>query len=150
MRFQCLDVRCGKEFGWTLKRIVTYPTNDKGENVTEETIRCPYCGSLDFEELSPGHKPNKPQKQEKKTPPPRMPKPAGQADFNSTDLMEHKWKGRKRGEGNYAAGSLEYGWDFADQFKPETIEALKRGPLTIDKYVFKFTGKIVQTKKAES
>ena len=154
MRFQCLNPECKKPFGWTAKKIVS-GTGKEGEIVTYEYVVCPYCGSLDFEELPSTWHHKKIEEFQKKRDKlaasenhtKSLPQPTNQ--FDPADLMEHNWKGRKQGEGNYSAGSLKYGWDFADQFKPETIKALELGPLTVDKYVFKFTGKIVQTKKAE-
>lgn len=58
-------------------------------------------------------------------------------EFNPEELMKHEgWKAKKIGEGDYAAGSLSWGWQFADKFSKETRQALEKGPLTIDKYVF--------------
>ncbi len=70
-------------------------------------------------------------------------------NFDPDDLMKHDdWKGKKLGEREYAKGSLSWGWDFRDNFKNETIEALKQDSiLTIDKYEFSLLEKIVQTKK---
>lgn len=71
-------------------------------------------------------------------------------NFDSEDLMKHEWKGKRIGEG-YAEGSLSWGWDFADEFKPATLAVLERGPETIGEYVFSLStnGKIVNTKKAK-
>ena len=65
--------------------------------------------------------------------------------------MEHKWKGKKIPSGGYEAGSLNLGWDFKDQFKPETLRALAKsgGTLTIGKYEFKLSNKIVLVGKAK-
>ena len=71
-------------------------------------------------------------------------------DFNPLDLMEHEgWKGRKKADGSYDPGSLEWGWDFADQFPESVIQALKKGPFEIDRYVFSLnpSGNLVQTRK---
>jgi len=65
------------------------------------------------------------------------------------DLMEHEWKGKRKPGGGYTEGSLSWGWDYRDSFKPETIKALEKGPLTIDQYEFTLTDKIVQCKKVE-
>lgn len=71
-------------------------------------------------------------------------------DFDSEDLMKHDWKGKKIGEGEYAKGSLNWGWDFRDNFKPETIKALEDGKiLTIGKNDFILLEKIVQTKQSK-
>lgn len=141
MRFQCLSVECGRPFGWTAKRIVTYPENEKGELITEEYVVCPYCGSLDFEELPPNRKPSK-----QASKPVQMPQPA---NFNPDDLMEHEWKGRKQGEGNYVnKGKLpKFGWDFANELEPPTISFLKtckKQTHMIDKYRFALDGKLVK------
>jgi len=71
-------------------------------------------------------------------------------DFDPEDLMKHKWKGKRIGQGQYAEGSLSWGWDFRDNFKPETIKALEADfVLTIDKNEFTILEKIVQTKKVK-
>jgi hypothetical protein len=115
--------------------------------VTYEYVVCPYCGGLDFEE----YKETSPRPAPKPTPPVQMPTPVTKSNsqFDPADLMQHSWKGKKIGQGKYEQGSLAYGWDYADQFKPETVEALKRGVVEIDEFVFKITEnfKLVQTKK---
>jgi len=68
-------------------------------------------------------------------------------DFNAKSLMEHKWKGKKLGHRHWAEGSLGWGWDFTDQFAPEVIEVLQKGPLTIDGYIFSLGNKVVNVKK---
>jgi len=69
-------------------------------------------------------------------------------NFDPEDLMKHDWKGKKIGEGRYAEGSLSWGWDFRDNFKPETIKALEQDfVLTIGENEFTLLEKIVQTKK---
>lgn len=71
-------------------------------------------------------------------------------NFDPEDLMKHDWKGKKIGEGQYAEGSLSWGWDFRDNFKPETIKALEADMiLTIGENEFMLSGKIVQTKKVK-
>ncbi|MCJ7632454.1 hypothetical protein MUP77_08690 [Candidatus Bathyarchaeota archaeon] len=70
--------------------------------------------------------------------------------FDPKELMEHKgWKARKQYDGSYAEGSLSFGWDFADQFKPDIINVLKKGSVNIDQYEFSLSasGTLVQTKK---
>ena len=71
--------------------------------------------------------------------------------FDPSDLMQHSWKGKKISQGNYEQGSLTFGWDYADKFKTETVEALKKGPVDVDQFVFKITEnlKIVQCKKVK-
>lgn len=78
-----------------------------------------------------------------------QPQPQQIPNFNPKELMEHKYKGKKTSEGQYAEGSLFFGWDFADQFKPDIINVLKKGPVTIDQYEFSLSasGTLVQTKK---
>lgn len=69
-------------------------------------------------------------------------------NFDPEDLMKHNWKGKRIGQGQYTEGSLSWGWDFRDAFKPETIKALEQDSvLAIDKYEFTLMEKIVQTKK---
>jgi len=68
-------------------------------------------------------------------------------EFNPEELMKHAWKGKKLGEGEYAKGSLAWGWDFRDQFSPEVIQVLEKGPLTIDKYEFTLGPSLVSAKK---
>lgn len=58
-------------------------------------------------------------------------------NVDTEELMKHQgWKAKKIGEGEYAAGSLSWGWEFADKFSQEILQALEKGPLTIDKYEF--------------
>ena len=58
-------------------------------------------------------------------------------NFDAEDLMKHGgWKAKKKDDGSYADGSLSWGWEFANKFSKETIQALERGPVEIDKYVF--------------
>jgi len=78
----------------------------------------------------------------------QQPEPA--AEFDPSDLLNHEWKGSRKSGGDYAKGSLSWGWDYKDNFKPETIKALeKASPLTIGDYEFTMTGKIVQTRKVK-
>jgi hypothetical protein len=72
-------------------------------------------------------------------------------NFDPTTLTGHEWKGKKTGDKQYAKGSCDWGWDFADQFPKETIDILKKGPQTIDKYTFTLSesGNIVQARKAK-
>lgn len=72
-------------------------------------------------------------------------------EFDSEDLMKHEgWKNRRNDDGTYQKGSLAWGWEFADKFKPETIEVLQRGKdLVIDQYTFSLSenGRLVNVKK---
>lgn len=67
--------------------------------------------------------------------------------FNSEELMEHPWKGKRDGKGGYLKGSTAWGWDFKDQFSEEVLKALEKGSLTIDQYEFTSGATIVQAKK---
>jgi len=67
--------------------------------------------------------------------------------FNPEELMKHEWKGKKTGDGEYAKGSLSWGWDFKDQFSKEVIAALEKGPFIIDEYEFTLGETIVNVKK---
>jgi len=72
------------------------------------------------------------------------------SQFDPADLMQHSWKGKKNGSGGYERGSLNYGWDFKDQFKPETIRELEiQGTIEIDQYAFSLndSGALVTAKK---
>lgn len=63
MKYKCLNVDCGKSFLYAAKKTVThlydepYPVNSDGaiktytNNMVVETLVCPYCGSLNFDEL---------------------------------------------------------------------------------------------------
>jgi len=82
----------------------------------------------------------------------QSPTPAAAApqipEFDPQILMSHQgWKAKKTGEGQYAAGSLSWGWDFQDKFPAEVIKVLDKGPLEIDRYEFSLVGTIVQTKE---
>ena len=145
MRFQCLEVTCGEQFGWTAKKIVT-----EGP-VTIEYIVCPYCEGLKFEENTGNLSLIKPNVPTKKSPPVQMPKPVQmKSQFDPSDLMQHNWKkGKRKPDKTYDVGSLAYGWDFKDQFKPETLDALARGPIDIDQYVVSLQGNFVSTKKVQ-
>ena len=126
MRFQCLNITCGKQFGWTAKKIVS-----DGDNTTYEYVICPYCGSLDFEEIRNGVP--KKTKKEKNVPPVQYPQSVSQ--FDPADLVQHSWKGKKISAGKWADGSLAYGWDFKDRFQKQTIQELEiQGTINIDKY----------------
>lgn len=144
--------KCQKQFGWTAKKIVS-GTGKIGEIVTFEYVVCPYCGSLDFEEYNgkPAPKSTKSHRAptDNLTSLHNMEHAADQ--FDPADIMEHEgWKNRKQGEGNYTAGSLDWGWDFKSQFKPETLRALAEngGSITIDKYEVSLDGKLVKVRKA--
>jgi len=124
--------------------------------ITYEYVVCPYCGGLNFDDYRNGA-PSKPVAA-KPVPPIRYPTPVTSQPIQSTqdtsqfdpaDLMQHSWKGKKIGDKQYELGSLLFGWDYADQFNGSTVEALKRGPVEVDQYVFRITDnlKLVQTKK---
>jgi hypothetical protein len=69
-------------------------------------------------------------------------------NFDPEDLMKHDWKGKRIGQGQYSEGSLSWGWDFRDKFKPETIKVLEQDSiLTIGEYEFTLLENIVQSKK---
>jgi hypothetical protein len=71
-------------------------------------------------------------------------------EFDTGLLMNHAgWKAKKQSDGSYAQGSLAWGWDFSDKFPKEIIQALKKGPVEIDKYVFSLNkeGTLVSAKK---
>jgi hypothetical protein len=71
-------------------------------------------------------------------------------NFDPEDLMKHSWKGKRIGQGQYAEGSLSWGWDFRDNFKAETIKALEYDNcLTIGEHEFTLLEKIVQSKKVK-
>jgi len=72
------------------------------------------------------------------------------SQFDPADLMQHSWKGKKNGSGGYERGSLNYGWDFKDQFADATLNALEKGSVTIDKYTFSLKGKLVSVSEAKS
>jgi len=76
--------------------------------------------------------------------------PMQQGQFDPADLIQHSWKGKKIGDRQYAQGSLTFGWDFATEFKPETIqELIIQGTIQIDQYEISLTEnkKLVRTKK---
>jgi len=149
MRFQCLDVTCGKQFGWTAKKIVVHQEL-AGQKVTMEYVVCPYCGSLDFDEIPFSLAKPKPKSSTKSLPIVNMEHTAGTEQFDPADLIQHQsWKGKRIGQGEWERGSLAYGWDFKDQFKSETLRALAQsgGVLQIDQYNFKLNGGIVSAKK---
>jgi len=145
MRFQCLDVTCGKQFGWTAKKIVQVD-----EKTTIEYVVCPYCGSMDFDEIPFSINKPKPKPSTKSLPIANMESKASQ--FDPADLIDHEsWKNRKQGEKNYTQGSLAWGWDFSGNFKPETVSELERqGTILLDQYEFKLNGKLVQCRKAKT
>ena len=74
-------------------------------------------------------------------------------EFNSEDLMKHEWKGKKVGEKTWNKGSLAFGWDFRENFKPEILKVLDNQgehPLVIDEYEFTANESIVQTRKKKN
>lgn len=70
-------------------------------------------------------------------------------NLDPEDLVKHKWKGKKTGEKQWSEGSLSWGWDFADNFKKETLQVLDKGALTIGEYEFSLneSATIVNAKK---
>ena len=70
-------------------------------------------------------------------------------EFNPDDLMQHEWKGKRLSNGEYAKGSLSWGWDFRDNFPESVIRVLEKGPFTIDQYEFSLsdTGNLVYARK---
>jgi hypothetical protein len=70
-------------------------------------------------------------------------------EFDTGLLMNHAWKGKKVGESAWDKGSVAWGWDFTDQFPPEVVKVLEKGPVTLDKYEFSIneTGAIVNAKE---
>jgi len=81
----------------------------------------------------------------------KTPTAVSEKEFDPEDLMKHDWKGKRTGEGQYAEGSLSWGWDFRDNFKAETLKALEYdgGGLTIEGYEFTLSEKIVQAQKVK-
>jgi hypothetical protein len=74
-------------------------------------------------------------------------------NFDPNDLVNHDWKGKRIDKNDASKGYLKgtnYGWDFTDKFKPETIQVLRLGPETIGTMKFKLadSGGIVQFNKA--
>ena len=64
--------------------------------------------------------------------------------------MQHSWKGKKIGKGQWATGTIDYGWDFKDQFKSETVQELEiQGTIEISGHNFQINGGIVSAKKAK-
>lgn len=61
---------------------------------------------------------------------------ANAGEIYRTELQSHAWKGKKQPDGSYAEGSLKFGWDFANNFLPETVEELIQGKLEIDGVTF--------------
>ena len=138
MRFQCLEITCGKPFGWTAKKIVT-----DGDNTTFEYVVCPYCGGLDFEEYRNG----RPQKTVVEKPVPPVQYPTSVGAFDPADLMNHQWLGKKIGPKEYAPAGDKYGWDYKTEFTPTTLGALEGGPLTIGQHKFELKDRIVSMQK---
>jgi len=69
-------------------------------------------------------------------------------EFDPDDLMKHPWKGKKTGDKEWARGSVSWGWDFKDAFKPETISVLEKGSEVIGEHEFSLNGNLVQARKA--
>ena len=150
MRFQCLEVTCGKQFGWTAKKFVKDPDNP---TISFEYVICPYCGGLNFEDYGVNGVPKK-HIAIKTVPEVQYPKKVADilTNFDPADLMKHEgWKNKKIGAGEYTQGSLEWGWDFETGFAKATIEVLVKGVQVIGGYEFSYNGQYhtVKTKKAK-
>jgi len=76
-------------------------------------------------------------------------KPPATPEFNSEELMQHQWKGRKLAEGKYTEGTTSWGWDFKDRFSENTLKVLMKGPVTIDECVFMLDRGLVTAKKVK-
>jgi hypothetical protein len=70
-------------------------------------------------------------------------------EFDPEVLMQWSWKGKKKNDGTYSKGSTSYGWDFANNFPESVILVLKKGPQTVDQYIFGLdeSRKFVQARK---
>ncbi len=79
----------------------------------------------------------------------KNPKKQDELDFNPNLLLKHEWKGRKTGDGEWEAGSLEWGWDFLDNLPDSVVNRLREGSITIQNHVFTATDQIVQVQKQE-
>ena len=78
-------------------------------------------------------------------------KPQSVLSLEEKELLEHQgWKSKKLGEGEYAEGTLNWGWDFSNNFSPETVNWVKMERL-VEGHVFSLgvDGKIVSVKKAK-
>ena len=69
--------------------------------------------------------------------------------FNSEELMQDQWKGKKLAEGKYAEGTTSWGWDFKDRFSENTLKVLMKGPVTIGECVFMLDRGLVTAKKVK-
>jgi len=69
-------------------------------------------------------------------------------DFDPEILMQHAWKGKRNPAGGHYKGSLEWGWDFSDNFPTDILQCL---PQTIDQYEFTLSDnkKVVNVQKAK-
>jgi hypothetical protein len=69
--------------------------------------------------------------------------------FDPEELMKHQgWKAKKKADGGYEDGSLNFGWDFVDKFPESVRQALADGkPLQIDEYEFTSNGTIISVHK---
>ena len=87
----------------------------------------------------------KPVAEEKPTPPQEQP-----PEFDPQELLGHKWKGKRTGEGTYAEGSLGWGWDFRDKFSKDAIAVLEKGPLQVGEHEFTLGEVLVSVKKKKA
>jgi hypothetical protein len=71
-------------------------------------------------------------------------------DFDPKELLTHTWKGKKTGEGSYAEGSLNWGWDFRDKFSSAVIAVLEKGPVVVEQYEFTLGENLVNVKKKKA
>lgn len=72
-------------------------------------------------------------------------------DFNSSELMEHPWKGRKKRDGSgYEKGSTTWGWNFKNQFSEEVLKALEKGPTIVGECEFTLGETIVKAQKRKN
>lgn len=82
-----------------------------------------------------------------------QPKPSEkQLSFEEKELLGHEgWKGRKIDNGEYEAGSLGWGWDFANNFSGETVAWLGKTARIVDGHEFSLAaeGRIVSVKKVK-
>jgi hypothetical protein len=76
--------------------------------------------------------------------------PPQEPAFDAQELLGHKWKGKRTGEGSYAEGSLGWGWDFRDQFSEDVIAVLEKGPLQVGEYEFSLSENLVSAKKKKA
>ena len=59
--------------------------------------------------------------------------PGGIPNVDTQLLMQHAWKGKRKQGGGHHPGTLEWGWDFPDNFPKEILACL---PITLGEYEF--------------